>query len=165
MTQTAAPPRHAGVHPKSKPYIVRSPWQDQYDHVLVLACSDGRYVQAIAEFIQERFDTVGDRLYVPGGPAAVMLGAGAWFYAVQPMLKLLCGAHGTKHIIAIGHGDCAAYRMKFPNEDFARLAERQLADLRKLPETLARLAPGVLVDVFFAEPKDGSIVISPVLPG
>ncbi len=164
MVQTTAPPKRGVVQPKPKPYIVRSPWQDHHDHTLVLACSDGRYVQAIAEFVQERFDTVGDRLYVPGGPAAVLLGVGAWFYAVQPMLKLLCGAHGTKQIIAVGHRDCAAYRMKFPKEDPVRLAERQLTDLQKLSETLARLAPGVTVSVFYAEPRDGSVVIAPVLP-
>src|SRR5262245_2012837 len=96
-------------------------------HVLVVACSDGRYQIALDDFLRNHLGiTDYDRMYVPGGPGALASSSLSCFRGDQfrQDTAFLIERHGVERIVLIFHGPllkdgpieavCADYDRKMP---------------------------------------------------
>ena len=138
-------------------FLSEARWHEDNEHVLVVACPDPRFREARGEFIAARYGIRRyDPLIVPGGPQAI-LGTAPYFSATRDMITLLDTAHGFQRVIGISHYDCRAYKEAFPLLTEGERRGRQIEDLRSFEAEIARLVPGVPVEVFYSEPYDGRI--------
>jgi hypothetical protein len=138
-------------------YTSETPWVNESEHVLTMACSDPRFREATEEFIRVHFRLRRfDQLILPGGPASILISASS-FFAIRPQVKMLHETHDFKRILAIAHHDCVYYRLKYSKLDEAARRERQIADLREFSKEVAKLAPGATVELYYAEPASGYI--------
>jgi len=138
-------------------YTSETPWVNESEHVLVMACSDPRFHEPTEELIRVHFRLRRfDQLILPGGPASILISAPS-FFAIRPQVKLLHETHDFKRILAIAHHDCAYYRIKYSKLDEAARRERQIADLREFSKEVVKLAPGAIVEPLYAEPANGHI--------
>jgi hypothetical protein len=138
-------------------YTSETPWVNESEHVLVMACSDPRFREAGEEFMRVHFRLRRfDQLILPGGPASILISA-PYFFAIRPQVKMLHETHDFKRILAIAHHDCAYYRLKYPKLDDAARRERQIADLHEFSKEVVKLAPGTRVELYYAEPANGYV--------
>jgi hypothetical protein len=133
-------------------FVSRGLWHQDNEHVLVVACPDPRFREARGEFIEARYGLRRyDPLIVPGGPQSVLPGVPG-SALVRDWVSLLDTAHGFQRIIGISHHDCRAYKEAHPNLSDAERRDLQIEDLRAFAAEMARLVPGVAVEVFYSEP-------------
>ncbi len=151
--------------PKAEPpYITQSVWPPERPQILVVACSDGRYQEALDEFLNTHlgiFDY--DRLYAPGGPGALVPSVLSYFRGIQfqEETKFLVDAHRLTRVILIVHGPeetegppearCADYLRKLPGRSQRELGKAQREDLDTVVRLLGRHAPHLVLQVFMAE--------------
>ena len=73
-------------------------FEPEHARTLVLCCSDGRFREAVDDFLHEHLGlTRYDRLVMPGGPGAIAGGAGLWRQeeGVLEDIRFLMQAHQT----------------------------------------------------------------------
>src|SRR3954469_12285442 len=122
------------IDPSSPPYISKSLWLLERPHILVVACSDGRYQKALDEFLRTHlgiFDY--DRMYVPGGPGALASSSLSYFRGDQfrQDTAFLIECHEIESVLFIFHGPslnggpieavCADYDRKMPHASPAEI--------------------------------------------
>jgi hypothetical protein len=118
-------------------------WSPERPGALVVACSDGRLQGAVDAFLEGTLGiTDYDRLYLPGGPAA-LAASGEYLRAdhVRRELSFLLAAHGIERLILLFHGPaeggpdaatCADYRRRFPGHKPCALAALQARESQAL---------------------------------
>lgn len=125
-------------------FTSKVPWDDAYSDVVVVACSDGRVVRTTDEFLQTLGITHPDRLFIPGGLAAMIGATGGINPDLQKLIFLVKG-HGTKRLIAMAHDHCGHYRDRFPLHDHDGLCRLQVDELREFKQLIGRVLPEVEV--------------------
>jgi hypothetical protein len=126
------------IHP------IRSGWNTERPHALVIACSDGRLQENLDEFLHAILGiTHYDRLYAPGGGGAL---ASTGIELLRPdqfrrECRFLLAAHGIQDLYLIFHGPtengpeealCGDYRRKLPLATVAKIRKRQEEDAAEL---------------------------------
>ncbi len=143
-------------------YITRCAWLDQVDHVLVVFCSEPRYREAMVEFLGSKGITRYDQVVMPGGPA-IILQSSFTFINDRARVELLLDEHQITRVIGVAHFNCAYYRHRYENVSAENLRALQVADLSLFREEIAKLAPGVAIELYFAEGKEGHVHFTPVV--
>lgn len=139
-------------------------WRAERPHVLVVACSDGRYQLALDEFLREHLGIVDyDRMYVPGGPGALAGSTFSYFRGDQfrQETAFLIERHGIVRIILVFHGPmpnsgppdatCADYLRKMPFSTQEDIHAQHEKDLREILLGMRRAHPGLEIAIFRAE--------------
>ena len=147
-----------------EPYVSSKPWQFDRPHVLVVACSDGRYQKALDEFLSQYLDiTDYDRMYVPGGPGALASSTLSYFRGDQfrQETAFLIERHGIARVVLIFHGPlllggppeavCADYDRKMPYASHAEIHAQHEKDLQEILRGMRRDNPGLIIEMFRAE--------------
>ena len=132
---------------------------------VALYCSDGRFGDAIDQLLHEGLALPRyDRLAVPGGPACLS-GHLAVFWedlGTSKQIEFLVRVHQIGRVVLIAHHGCAFYRLHLNVRD-QDLVTRQMRDLSGAARRIARLAPRVTTEAYFARPAaDGGIDFAPV---
>ncbi len=120
--------------------------------VIVLCCSDGRFREALDEFLHEHLGLSRyDRLVIPGGPGAMAGGAGTWRQeeSVLEDLRFAIQAHHTDTVILISHVDCGFYSARLGVRGPEQV-KRQREDLKKVLSRVAVLGAGLKVEAYHA---------------
>ena len=142
-------------------FVSSTQWQDGKADTLVVRCSDHRLRTHFEELLQ---DGLGlrpnsyDLLVVPGGPQFLFaddLVMPKYAWAGNNWLKFLVENHRLKKIIFLAHYGCGWYKFLNSGEHALDiLKEKQLADLRKIPEKIKRILPHVEIKMFYAQPHE-----------
>jgi hypothetical protein len=133
------------------------PWHGQHSDKLVIHCSDSRYQASTDEFLRTGLKLKSfDRLVVPGGPAVFL--AASHFpkfeWAGRRWARFLAKHHETREIICLAHEDCGWYKeITIGPFSLSLVKNRQLDDLRKVPEVLREMLPEAGVRLFYACPN------------
>lgn len=144
-------------------YLSEVRWNVGRPHTLVVCCSDGRLQKSIDDFLHNRLGVDDyDRLYAPGGPAALAHGSSEARRAsvFRTDLELLFRAHAIEQVILIFHGAaddgpedacCAHYRLAMPGQSHAAMTQRQLGDMTEVLGYITAGFPRLDVQVYRAE--------------
>ena len=148
----------------SQSFLTQKAWRTERPHILVVACSDGRYQQSLDEFLVHHLNIHHyDRLYGPGGPGALVSNSFSYFRGEQfrQEKEFLIRAHLLQEILLIFHGAavqegpkeaaCADYLRKMPYATMAEIHRQQEADLKEAVESIHKWDPGLKVRAFRAE--------------
>jgi hypothetical protein len=159
-------------------FLTQTPWKHERPRALVVACSDGRLQQNLDEFLAEALHiTQYDRLYVPGGPGALVTSGLELLRPdqVRKELAFLVTAHQIEEVVLVFHGPaadgpddamCGDYRRRFPGRSVAELRAQQERDARDVAR--AMFAPGgrVRLRIFRCEvTRDARIQLVPLPDG
>jgi hypothetical protein len=89
---------------------------------------------------------------VPGGPAGLSTWSSAFDEArvAERALRFLAEAHELESVWLIAHADCAYYRAKLHPHDGAFIVRRQLEDMQRAADAIARWYPHIRVHRIFA---------------
>ena len=125
-------------------YATHKTWSSARPHTLVVACSDGRVQENVDEFLAQHLSIVHyDRMYVPGGPGA-LVGGGSEFVRPDQLrseCNFLMEAHKIEQVVLLFHGAsddgppeacCADYTRKFPHRTPTEINAQQQADIPEL---------------------------------
>jgi len=147
-----------------KTFVSAHVWQTDRPHILIVACSDGRYQLSLDEFLSHHLGiTHYDRLYAPGGPGAMASSALSYFRGEQFRQEstFLMDAHGLEEIIFIFHGPThdegpsdatrADYRRKKPGAGTLEIYSQQEADLQEAVRAVVKANKDLRVSAFRAE--------------
>jgi hypothetical protein len=119
-------------------------WSDAMPTALVVACSDGRFQEQTDGFLRHELGLQRyDRLYLPGGPGALVPDAAraATAAVYRHDAELLIRLHEVRDVVLVFHGPaadgpdsavCGGYRQAFPNADVETVRRQQEADARLL---------------------------------
>ncbi len=145
-------------------YVSSNLWMLERPHVLVVACSDGRYQKALDEFLQQQLGiTDYDRLYVPGGPGALASSSLSYFRGDQfrQDTAFLLERHGVERLVLVFHGPmpndgpleatCADYDRKMPYASPAEIHAQHEKDLVEVLRGMRRIKPNLSIEIFRAE--------------
>ena len=133
-------------------YISPTPYHAERIYAAALYCSDGRIGDQVDEFLHHgtgfpRYD----RLVCPGGPVALSGRLLALWDArgVEEQLRFLVEVHDIRTVVLVAHEGCAYYarRLALAPE---RIELEQREDLKKAAAAIAKLAPGVTTESYFA---------------
>lgn len=146
-------------------FISSSPWKDdRKTETLVIHCSAYDYRTHFVGFMANGLNTAEyDVLAVPGG---IQIFTMAHFFPkfqslVRRWVEFLVEKHGLKRIVVLGHDDCSWYKDFRYGPIHFDLKQRQFDDLKAAAATL-RSSLGVVVEVYFAHPKDGKVVFDQI---
>lgn len=128
------------------PYEAWSRWTAAPPRVLVVACSDGRIQKPLDEFLKSLMHFVQyDRLYVPGGPRALLATKAAEPNHMLEELQFLFKTHHVSEAVFVFHDAtpdgppdaiCAGYSRSISGGIAIRAAQkRDATDLRRLVQT------------------------------
>lgn len=132
-------------------------WCDDSEHALLMACSDPRFREETGEFMERHCGlTKFDPLFLPGGPACILLSSSI-FFSIRPLVTLLDRAHSFRRIIGVAHEGCRYYVEKFPRWSDDEKFERQLRDLKEFSVEIKKLVPEAKVELFYARPREGRV--------
>jgi len=126
-------------------YKSHASWNAERPGTLVVACSDGRLQENLDDFLDGHLGiTRYDRLYMPGGPGA-LVSSGVEFSRSDQFRRecmFLVEAHDIQNVILIFHGaapgdgppeaTCADYRRLLPRHTPDQIYQQQLKDARDL---------------------------------
>src|SRR5271166_6231909 len=134
-----------------QPFVSTNAWHSRRPHILIIACSDGRYQQSLDEFLDSHLGIQHyDRLYAPGGPGALASSTLSYFRGEQFRQEsaFLVDAHGLEEIIFIFHGPmnkegpqeatCADYRRKMYGASTVEIQRQQEADLQEAVKAVVK---------------------------
>ena len=151
----------------SIPYTSPLPFVHERIGAAAIYCSDGRYGEAMDEFLH---DCLGlphyDRVAVPGGAACL---AGHMLAmrersALERQLKFLVESHGLSRVVLIAHEDCGFYKHNVHPSKFRQtpLEQLQFADLTAVAAALRCMHRDLEVDAFFARRLEAGIRFDPI---
>ena len=154
---------HKVEDPDSVTYVSAKLWSLERPHILIICCSDGRYQEAIDEFLNAHLGINDyDRVFIPGGPAALATSALELgrTHQFRKEVTFLIQAHGVEETILIFHGRaedgpgnavCADYRRVMPRATPSEIARRQEEDYAEAKREVFASMHGVRVRCFRAE--------------
>jgi hypothetical protein len=143
----------------SIPFLSPLPFVHDRIGAAAVYCSDGRYGEAMDEFLH---DCLGlphyDRLAIPGGAACLAghLLAMRERGALDRQIRFLVESHALTRVVLIAHQDCGFYRHNVhPSKLRQRpLEELQFADLAAAAVALREFHRELEVDAYFARRID-----------
>ncbi len=137
----------------------------------MVACSDGRYQEALDEFLRQHLGIVDyDRMYVPGGPGALAGSTLSYFRGDQfrQETAFLIERHGIERVVLVFHGPlpnsgpleatCADYLRKMPFASRAEIHAQHEKDLLEILRGMRRNHPGLDIAIFRAEVREDQLV-------
>lgn len=137
----------------------QTPYQSERIHAAAIYCSDGRVGDHFDDFLQNglmlpRYD----RVALPGGPATLVEYPQTKLEhaAVVEELRFLVEVHGLKRVVLIQHQNCAFYTKRLELSGFD-VERRQLDDLKRASEFVAKITNVGAIDSYFARQFDGHI--------
>jgi hypothetical protein len=130
-------------------------------------CSDGRYGEAMDEFLH---DCLGlphyDRVAIPGGAACLAghLLAMRERGALDRQIRFLVESHDLSRVVLIAHQDCGFYKHNVHPGKLRQkpLEEIQFADLAAVAALLHDFRRDLAVDAYFARRVEDHIRFDPV---
>jgi hypothetical protein len=145
-------------------YQSRSTFETHRIGAAAVYCSDGRYGEAMDEFLHEGLGLPRyDRVALPGGAACLGSHIAVWREAevVSGELRFLIQSHELTRVILIAHEDCGFYRKRLgiPADEVERV---QRADLHKAAARLRALAAGLEVECHFARRREEQVAFEAV---
>jgi hypothetical protein len=159
-------------------FLTKTPWQHQRPRALVVACSDGRLQQNLDEFLSESLNiTQYDRLYVPGGPGALVTSGLELLRPdqVRKEMLFLIAAHQIEEVVLVFHAPaadgpddamCGDYKRRLPGRTTADLRAQQERDARDVARTMFPPGGRVRLRMFRCEvTRDGRIQLAPLSDG
>ena len=161
----------------TKPFVSTQEWRIERPHILIVACSDGRYQQSLDEFLSRHLGVNHyDRLYAPGGPGSLASSMTSYFRGEQfrQEATFLVDAHGIESVIFIFHGPmhgegppeatCADYLRKMPGTGTQEIYTRQELDLQEAVAAVRRASQTVQITAYRAEVRADKRVRFVALP-
>jgi len=132
---------------------VEYPYEAVKPRVLVVCCSDGRYIRAVEHFLFAREIDCHDLICFPGGPARFCHETASIFDVsfANEALDTMVRAHETHSIILLAHENCLYYLNRFDSCEF----ERQADDLRRTRKRILERHSEMDIQLFYARPKTG----------
>lgn len=127
---------------------------------LAISCSDGRFAKAVNELLLCEGHGNIDTLTLPGGVALLSYTSATHSErdAVRRALQFMFLHHDIRRVFLIGHHGCAYYREHLRGMSVESIERRQLEDLRDSARAVARLRPGLRLDLYFARIQGDSVV-------
>lgn len=151
-------------------------WGVERPHILIVACSDGRYQLGLDEFLETHLGiTYYDRLYAPGGPGALASSTYSFMRGEQFRQEslFLASAHLLDEVVLIFHGPapdgppeatCADYLRKMPYCSPEEILRQQSLDLKEVVAAFRRADREIGLRAFRAEVRaDSRIQFVPML--
>ncbi len=145
-------------------FVSTTSWNPERPHVLVVACSDGRYQEALDEFLQTHLRILDyDRMYVPGGPGALASNTLSYFRGDQfrQETAFLIERHAIERVVLLFHGPllqggpseavCADYDRKMLYASPAEIPAQHEKDLTEILRGMRRENPGLAIEMYRAE--------------
>lgn len=132
------------------------PFEAAYADVLAVCCSDGRFIEAVGRFLEDRDVARHDLLAWPGGPGMLCAGtAGVYERKVATdALDFLVESHHTRRLILIGHDHCAYYRRRWNEAN----SKRPIDDLSRVRAAILSRHTHLAVEMYFARRQEGAAV-------
>jgi hypothetical protein len=148
-------------------FISPTPFEGERVHAVAIYCSDGRYGDAIDEFLHRHLGLPNyDRLTIPGGPAWLTYRSSSGLLQqgmVRDQLDFLVEAHQLRRAILIAHYGCAYYLRRHHRGgawvpgDADSVLPTQLLDLRDATQTLRNWHPSLQVESYLARAVEGRV--------
>lgn len=141
-------------------FVSSVPFEPERVHAVALYCSDGRYGDAIDEFLHRHLALPNyDRLAIAGGSAWLtdrsstsLLQQGI----VRDQLDFLIRAHALRRAVLIAHYGCAYYLQRHMGDPDSVLPI-QIQDLHAAAGTLRTWYPSLQVEVYLARAAGGRV--------
>jgi len=152
---------------KSIPYTSPLPFVKERVGAAAIYCSDGRYGEAMDEFLHDCLELPHyDRVAIPGGAAAL---AGHMLAmrersALDRQLKFLVESHDLTRVVLIAHQDCGFYKHNVHPSKLRQtpLEQLQFADLATVAAALRDFHRDLEVDAYFARRVDDRVRFDPI---
>jgi hypothetical protein len=151
------------------------PWEPARPSALVVACSDGRLQAPLDDFLHHRLGIVDyDRLYAPGGPGALAVGASNFVRSDQFRREaaFLVTAHGIQDAYLIFHASsadgpadatCGDYRRRLPHYTPAEIRAQQQRDAAEIVRSGIGFGIDVRLHAYRCEvTADGRVQVVPL---
>lgn len=135
-------------------------FKEDHPDTLVIQCSDGRYTKPVFELLRSTGCQRYDVMAMPGGPALLdMVGASITeAEACRSGTSFLIKGHRTTTVHLIAHAGCGYYKSRFGGMGLQALLGKQVEDMQNAAAWLRRINPKLLIQAYFASPKNGSVV-------
>ena len=139
-------------------YTATTPFEGKRVGAAAVYCSDGRFGEAMDEFLHEGLALPHyDRVAIPGG-AACLAGHTCAYHqknALERQLEFLIKSHGLRRVVLIAHDGCAFYKDLYLGPRTPE--QQQAADFSKAAMLIRTFAPSVDIDAYFARKVDGRV--------
>ncbi len=157
---SAAAPRK--MQSAADQFVAREPWSPARPETLVVCCSDGRWHEAVEEFVRDQVSERADMYAVPGGPAGFSLWSSSFDEAKvsEQAFRFLADHHALESVWLIAHQDCAYYRAKYGPLDEPFILRRQREDLDRARDLISRWYPKLLVKKIYVSLDGGRVVFT-----
>ncbi len=145
-----------------------TPWDRNRPSALVVACSDGRLQENVDEFLEKSLGiTHYDRMYVPGGPGA-LIGTEevTRSHNFRRECRNLVALHGIKHVVLLFHSPaaegpeeacCGDYRRRLSGQSIASVRARQERDASELVS--GGMGEGVKISAYRCEVCNNDAIV------
>jgi len=150
--------------PPEVPFESSLPFDARRASTGVVYCSDGRFGDAMEEFLFEALELDRyDRLVVPGGPGCLAGHPQVWRdeEIASGMLRFLHDAHHLERIVLVSHEDCGFYAQRL-GVSRGEMEPLQLEDLRKAAVRIRAFAHGLVVETYYARCATGKVRVERV---
>jgi hypothetical protein len=141
-------------------YTSSAPFEAQRVHAVAIYCSDGRFGDAVDEFLHRHLGLPNyDRLAIAGGPAWLTYrsSVGLLQYGfVREQLDFLVQFHQLQRAILIAHHGCAHYLRRLAGDADSALPI-QIQDLHEAAEVLRGWHPTLQIETYLARVVDGRV--------
>ncbi len=136
-------------------FVSSAPFEPERVHAVAIYCSDGRYGDAIDEFLHRHLGLPNyDRLAIAGGPA--------WLSGmVRDQLDFLVGAHALRRAVLIAHYGCAYYLHRHMG-DADGVLPIQIQDLHDAAGTLRNWHSALRIEAYLARAAGGRVQFEPI---
>jgi hypothetical protein len=136
------------------------PFEPERVGAVALYCSDGRFGDAIDDFLHRHLGLPNyDRLALGGGPAWLTYRSSAGLLQhgfVREQLDFLVQAHGLQRAVLIAHYGCAYYLRRLAVDAEGALPT-QLQDLEEAAASLRAWHPSLQIECYLARVADGRV--------
>jgi hypothetical protein len=137
-----------------------APFEPERVHAVAIYCSDGRFGDAVDEFLHDHLGLPNyDRLAIAGGPAWLTYrsSVGLLQYGfVREQLDFMVQQHGLQQAVLIAHHGCAHYLRRSAGDAESALPI-QIQDLRDAAAMLRGWHPSLRIETFLARVVDGRV--------
>lgn len=141
-------------------YTSSAPFEPQRVHGVAIYCSDGRFGDAVDEFLHQRLGLPNyDRLAIAGGPAWLTYrsSAGLLQYGfVREQIDFMVHVHGLQRAVLIAHHGCAYYLRRLASDADSALTI-QIQDLHEASEMLRNWHPSLQIETYLARVVNGRV--------
>ena len=145
-----------------EPFVATEAWDAERPWAFVVYCSDGRWHDAVEEFLRARVSRRSDVYALPGGPAVFSPWSSALDEArvSEKAFRFLIEYHQIQSVWLIAHEGCAYYLERYGPFVEADLRRRQHDYLRRARQTIAGWYPQLDIHTVYASLEAGRVVLT-----